>query len=357
MRVFVYEHVTGGGLLLTDDDLASLAPEGDMMIRALLHDLAESPGVELIALRDPRLQADLPATLLVPQSARDLWPTFERALRMSDAVWPIAPEQDGWLERITQAVVDNGRMLLNSRAPAVRLTASKLATARALAAAGAPVVATYACAEQVPLETLAVVVKPDDGAGCVETYVVRDRTRLALWNVEQARRTWAYQPLTAGEPRSLCMLCSEGKARLICCNRQQIVDEGGKLAFAGVTVNALGDADGTYARLAQSVAAAMPELWGHVGVDFLETPNGPVVLEINPRMTTACVGLRSALGINLGALVLQLPDSLQQALPLPGSGQPVHVQIAHAHLTRPMSLPFVLSPSTRSDADLGLIRG
>ena len=44
MRVLVYEHVTGGGLLLTDDDLASLAPEGDIMIRALLHDLAESPG-------------------------------------------------------------------------------------------------------------------------------------------------------------------------------------------------------------------------------------------------------------------------------------------------------------------------
>ena len=325
MRVFVYEHVTGGGLLLADDDLASLAPEGDMMIRALLHDLAEIPGVEPVALRDPRLEQDLLATVLVPRSARDFWTSFDRALQMSDAVWPIAPEQDGWLERITQAVVDSGRTLFNSRGPAVRLTTSKLATSRALAAAGVPAVAAYPHAEQVP-PGAALVVKPDDGAGCVEIYVVRDRIELEHWDIEHAGRTWAYQPLMIGEPRSLCMLCSEGRARLLCCNRQHIVEQDGKLGFAGVTVNALDDADGTYARLAQSVAAAIPGLWGHVGIDVMETASGPVVIEINPRMTTACVGLRSALGINLGALVLQLPDSLQQPLPAPGSGRPVRVQ-------------------------------
>ena len=296
-----------------------------MMIRALLRDLAEIPGVEPIVLRDPRLDADLPATVLVPRSARDFWPSFDRALQMSDAVWPVAPEQDGWLERITQAVVDSGRTLFNSRGPAVRLTTSKLATSRALAAAGVPVVGTFARAEQVPAAARALVVKPDDGAGCIETYVVQDRAELMQWDIEHAGRTWAYQPLIAGEPRSLCMLCSEGRARLICCNRQDIVEADGKLGFAGVTVNALDDANGICALLAQSVAAAIPGLWGHVGIDFIETASGPLVIEINPRMTTACVGLRSALGINLGALVLQLPDSLQQPLPAPGSGGPVHV--------------------------------
>ena len=330
MRVFVYEHLTGGGLLLGDDDLAPLAPEGDMMIRALLRDLVEIPGVEVVVLRDARLETDLPAKVLAPTSARDFWPTFDRALRMSDAMWPIAPEQDRWLERITQAVVDSGRALLNSRAPAVRVSASKLATSHALSVAGVPVVATYDRVEQVPRQATAMVAKPDDGAGCEETYVVQDRTALAHRDLENARRTWAYQPLIAGEPRSLCILCSGGRARLICCNRQHIVEEGGKLGFAGVTVNVQDDANGTYARLAQSVASAMPDLWGHVGIDFVETASGPVVIEINPRLTTACVGLRRALGINLGALVLQLPDSLQQALPVPGSGQPINIEVPHA---------------------------
>jgi predicted ATP-grasp superfamily ATP-dependent carboligase len=328
MRLFVYEHVTGGGLLLRDDELAPLAREGDMMIRALLHDLAEIPGVEPVVLRDPRLETDLPAIVLVPRSASDFWPSFERALQMSHTVWPIAPEQDGWLERITRAVLDSGRTLLNSRAQAVRVAASKLATSRALAEAGVPVVTTYARAEQVPQGAAALVIKPDDGAGCVDTYVTCDRNRLSRWALEHS----VYQPLVEGEPRSLCVLCCDGWARLVCCNRQHIVEEDGKLNFAGVTVNALDDAGGSYARLAQAVAAAIPGLWGHVGIDFIETPSGPIVIEVNPRMTTACVGLRSALAINLGALVLALPDSLQDpTMARPGSGRAVHVQVSHTN--------------------------
>ena len=333
MRVFVYEHVTGGGLLLADDDLASLAPEGDMMIRALLQDLAEIPAVERVALRDPRLEVDLPATVLVrPQSARKFWPSFERALQMSDAVLPIAPERGGWLERVAQAVLDGGRALLNSRPGAVRLTASKLATSRTLAAAGIQAVATYASLDEVPQNAVALVAKPDDGAGCVETYVVRDRAQ--RWpSLESAGRNRVYQPLIVGQPRSLCVLCADGMTRLLCCNQQHIVEQDGKLEFAGVTVNALSDADRSYARLAQSVIDAIPGLWGHVGIDFVETQNGPVVIEVNPRVTTACAGLRSALGINLGHLVLGLPDSLQRiALSPSGSGQAVHVEVPGGRL-------------------------
>jgi predicted ATP-grasp superfamily ATP-dependent carboligase len=201
-------------------------------------------------------------------------------------------------------------------------------------------VATHSHAEQVSRDAAAVVIKPDDGAGCVETYVVRGGTELTHWRLEHAGRTWAYEALIAGEPRSLCILCSEGGARLICCNRQHIMEEDGKLGFAGVTVNEVDDGDGNYARLAQSVATAIPELWGHVGIDFVETGNGPVVIEINPRMTTACVGLRAALGINLGALVLQLPESLQQPLPPPGSGRPIHIQA---------SIPSTLAGESRGD--------
>jgi tyramine---L-glutamate ligase len=327
MRVFVYEHVTGGGLLLGDGDLTSLVREGDMMIRALLGDLAEIPGVEPIALRDPRLESDLDATLFVPNSVNEFWPTFERALEISDAVWPVAPERDGWLERMTRRVLDSGRTLLNSRTQAVRLATSKLATSRALTAAGVRTVATYARADELPLDAVAFVAKPDDGAGCMDTYVARGR---AQWDVEKRARGQVYQPLVEGDSRSLCVLCCDGYARLLCCNRQHIVEENGKLEFAGVTVNALGDGDGTYARLAQGVAAAIPGLWGHVGVDFIETPSGPLVIEVNPRVTTACAALRSALGINLGALVLELPGSLQRpTIPLPGTGRAVHVEVPH----------------------------
>ena len=74
----------------------------------------------------------------------------------------------------------------------------------------------------------------------------------------------------------------------------------------------LADDDGRFLFLARQIARAVPSLWGYVGVDFVSTASGPVVLEINPRLTTSFCGLRSALGINVGRLVL---DLLQARLP------------------------------------------
>jgi len=68
-----------------------------------------------------------------------------------------------------------------------------------------------------------------------------------------------------------------------------------------------------YQQIASAVAAAIPGLWGYVGVDLIEGPDGPVVLEINPRLTTSYAGLRDAVGVNPAGLVLdllkrQIPD-------------------------------------------------
>jgi predicted ATP-grasp superfamily ATP-dependent carboligase len=57
-------------------------------------------------------------------------------------------------------------------------------------------------------------------------------------------------------------------------------------------------------------------LWGYVGVDLVLTGDGPVVLEINPRLTTSYCALRPALGLNTAALVLDL----LKGAPLPAVG-------------------------------------
>jgi len=58
----------------------------------------------------------------------------------------------------------------------------------------------------------------------------------------------------------------------------------------------------------------MPGLWGLCGVDFVETGAGPVVIEVNPRLTTSYAGLHRAIGINPAHLVLELPASLATGL-------------------------------------------
>jgi predicted ATP-grasp superfamily ATP-dependent carboligase len=70
-----------------------------------------------------------------------------------------------------------------------------------------------------------------------------------------------------------------------------------------------------------------------VGVDLVETSDGPVVLEVNPRLTTSYCGLRTARGLNPAALVMGLlsggrPEPLPSAIV---AGAPAEIRLAHAH--------------------------
>jgi predicted ATP-grasp superfamily ATP-dependent carboligase len=324
VRIFAYEHITGGGLL-SQQALAALAPEGELMLRSLVQDLLAVRGVQVTVMRDPRLTFGLPVAVRVPATAGQFWPTFRRAVREADAVWPIAPEQGGVLERLSGEVIDGGRRLLGSGPAAVSVAASKLRTAAALAAAGVETIPTFADEDSVPDGVHEIVVKPDDGAGCQDTYLVEGRAALRRY----AARDWIFQPFVRGEALSLSMLCCEQRARLLACNRQHVRINHGRFEFSGVSVNAVPDRDGRYAQLAQKVARALPGLWGYVGIDVIDAADGPVVVEINPRLTTSYAGLSRAIGVNPARLVLELPGSLD-TVPAPSPDTVVEVELTHA---------------------------
>lgn len=126
------------------------------------------------------------------------------------------------------------------------------------------------------------------------------------------------------------MLCCDGRARLLACNRQKVEIAGGAFRFDGVSVNAIPDRDGRYAKLASRVAGAFPGLWGYCGVDFIETAGGPVVVEVNPRLTTSYAGLRRAVGLNPAKLVLDLPGSLDSSNDPMRESRSIEVELAHA---------------------------
>jgi predicted ATP-grasp superfamily ATP-dependent carboligase len=207
-------------------------------------------------------------------------------------------------------------LLLGSRPPAIAVTASKTRTARALAWRGVPVVPVYdPGAEAVPAITWPVVLKPDDGAGCVDTRVYAD--------LEAARRDWdacgrdartVLQPYVEGEAASLSLLVRDGRAVILAVNRQHVARSRGALQFHGCSVNGLAAWRPLLANLANGIADALPDLWGYVGVDLILTENGAVVLEVNPRLTTSYVGLRQSIDVNPAAWVLALLDD---AAPLP----------------------------------------
>ncbi len=329
MRIFVYEHITGGGML-DEPQVAALAPEGEMMLRALLDDLTEIRGVEVAIMRDARLGADLSATSHPIGSGSYFWPAIRRAVRDADAVWPIAPEQSGILLQITDEILQAARVLLGCRPDAVKIATSKRATADVLSRAGIAAIPTYFEERSIPPEIGEIVVKPDDGAGCRDTLLFRSRWQLQAWLRNHARAGLVFQPYIHGDARSLSLLCCDGRARLLACNRQKVELEHGSFRFEGVSVNAVAEGGERYAMLASEIARALPGLWGYCGVDFIETDVGPIVIEVNPRLTTSYAGLRRATGINPARLVLELPGSLEAVAGAMHRSRAVEVEVAHA---------------------------
>lgn len=304
MRVVVYEAVTGGGLTVPESE-TGIVREADLMVRALIRDLTDAPGVEVAAARRPDL-APLPGVeQIVPFPDEPPYPLYRRALASADAGWPIAPETDGVLEDLARQTLELGKTLLGSPPEAVRVAASKQATADALREAGVPVVQTFSRAVEIPDLAGPFVVKPDDGAGSAGIRLVASAhgARDAL---DDGPGRLVAQPWLEGEPLSLSLVCQEGCALLLACNRQRIRIRDSRISLAGIGVNAACDRMVEFGELAAGVAAAMPALRGYVGVDLVWTRGGPVVLEVNPRLTTSYCGLREAVGVNVAEIILDL---------------------------------------------------
>jgi predicted ATP-grasp superfamily ATP-dependent carboligase len=138
------------------------------------------------------------------------------------------------------------------------------------------------------------------------------------------------QPLLAGEALSLSGLFAHGRGVLLSINRQHILQSGDAFAFRGCEVNSIDRSEAPFSRLLERIAAAVPELWGYAGIDLLRDGENLTVLEINPRLTTAYVGLRRALGVNCARLVMELftTGKLPQLPPAPL--KPVVVRIGDA---------------------------
>lgn len=287
------------------------------MVRALARDLAAIEDIEVAVSRDPRLGSLSPSIIMEAPSttSEDIWRFWRRCINRADAVWPIAPETGGILERLSTLVLECGRILLGSRPDAVRVAASKAMTALHLQGQGVPVVPTRPADQSLLASAAGWVVKPDDGAGCVDTRLFRDSPGLERW-LAAGRRSEGYvvQPYVPGIPASLSLVCREGDVCVLACNRQLIELEDDVFRYRGSIVNEIWDRDGALRAIARAVAEALPGLWGYVGLDLVLTDKGPVAMEVNPRLTTSYVGLPAVLGMNPARLVLDLLRNPERAM-------------------------------------------
>jgi tyramine---L-glutamate ligase len=332
LRLFICEYITGGGLLGSSLP-PGLAREGDMMLGALVKDAAALAGVDVVTTRDARLAPPaLPADCRMIGGDEVPWVVWQAMMQEADAVWPIAPETAGVLTRLSSLAIATGRPLIGSRPEAVDLAASKRATVERLTACGIAAVPTVPAdavlRDALPRGGDGWVLKPDDGVGAEATRLFRRRDDLMrALRAMPALRGMVVQPYVAGPAASLSVLCCDGRSWLLSCNRQDVEIEGGVFRYRGGVVGGLEARQSDYAVIAAAVAAAIPGLWGYVGIDLVESAAGPVVLEVNPRLTTSYVALGRAIGLNPAGLILRLLHSNLEAVRTPLRVTPQRIDV------------------------------
>lgn len=303
MRLAVLEAVSAG--LCGGRGEEAWLREGLAMWRALVADLCSVDNLQVDTLLDGRWCAQSPTASNLhvwrvddPAEVIMCWAS---AVEDADAALIVAPEADDQLARLV-AVLPATVTAWNCHVDTTRLCADKFALFEWLQTRGLRTLPTVRedwsrapNAGEYPL-----VIKPVDGAGSLLVRLIASRHD---W--DRVRREYAYagspaalrQPFIAGRPISRAgWFNGRGGVDWLPIAEQRLAQDGG-FEYRGGSIPAELSSDAATAvqQLTCEVVNALPGLCGYVGMDLLlpaAHQGAPLLVEINPRLTTSYVGYR-----------------------------------------------------------------
>jgi len=311
-RLLVLEFVSGGGFAGRAVP-AGLGREGRAMRDALLADLAALGRYQIVTSIDRRFPVRrVPAGVEVVTLGRGR-ASFAALLAGAEAAWIVAPETGGCLERLVAKAEAAHVPVLGSTSSVIRRVANKAALVGRLERHGIPHPPTRLarslgdCQRAARGLGLPLVVKPVRGAGSEGVSLVTNSRRLAK-AVAVARRAGGrglllVQRYCPGVAASVSLLSTGRRAVVLSVNAQRVNQTSGFAYRGGVTplVHPLAT---QAAVTALATCRLLPGLKGYVGIDFVLTQSQAIVVEVNPRLTTAYLGLRASFDVNLAELVI-----------------------------------------------------
>lgn len=328
MRLFVTEFITSGALS-TQPLPPTLQREGNAMLAAVIDDLLGLPDIQILTTLDARLTSTIDLQRLERRleitavaSPDEAEQAFDACARRADAVLVIAPETDGVLQRQVQRVVSVPVRSLNCSPQAIELCADKVKLAEWLSRRQIATIPTAALPPGVApwsvfqggMSPGPCVVKPRDGAGSWLTFAVLPGDKTA-WKpccrqIDAAGMAarMIVQPFVAGTPVSIACLCEPGSSpELFPVGLQRLTP--GEFQYQGGRIPARlsGAVRDAVRAVTLAACAAIPGLSGYVGLDLIvpdDPATPPLVVEINPRLTTAYVGYRVLCRDSLAARLL-----------------------------------------------------
>lgn len=332
MRIFVYEHITGGGLIASrltgiDDGLKALEAEGWAMLKAVVADILDAEDIQASWLVDavpieqilsvPALAKGLNFVDIVVRTEAERSQEFDRLAAECDFTILIAPETDCILAGLARRVVAVGGRLASPSAEFITWASDKHQVCETLREAGvaAPSGIKLGLDDRWPKHFLApAVLKPIDGCGSTDIRRLSETRHDARG---ESPRTWRLERFVVGQPVSIGLLRgAAGIFPLPACS-QRIKDDG-RLKYLGGMLPLADELEARARKLALSAAAAMPEWIGFIGLDLVlgaaDDGSEDYVIEVNPRLTTSYLGLSATAEENLATAMIDVVEGREPRL-------------------------------------------
>lgn len=273
------------------------------MLLAVLRDAVQIPGLDVATIWNAHLER-FPVEGVAFQLAHS--PEEEIELLAELAAWCdhtllIAPEFDGILTQRALLVEGVGGRLCGPNPLSITHCSDKFRLAEIWAAAAIPTIPTYEFqVENDDLSTLTFpfVVKPRDGAGSQETYLVQSEgdlhRLLPVWKRSSLLHQAIWQPFIQGRAASVAVLITPEQYRyepLVPC--EQLLSDDGRFQYLGGVVPGRDLPVAALQETAVAACRAVSGLRGYVGVDLIvpeASSDKPLAVEINPRLTTSYLG-------------------------------------------------------------------
>lgn len=295
------------------------------MLCAVAEDFARVPGCHVTVSWDRRLGAfSVPAvTVVSPDGPEDERRVLVEQAAAAERTLVIAPEFHDLLAERSEAVLAAGGTLLGSAPEVARRCGDKLGLSRLLTDRSPrpiPHIRTFALSHSERPDDLPypIVIKPRCGAGSTNTFLIRSAAELSRRLREpfdpQDLPPDVWQPYVRGRALSVACLVHPSRADgapadvdVFPVGEQRLSDDG-RFAYRGGVIPAHGiDAEPIRALVLRLIECLGQGMRGYVGFDVLvpdDEPTQPLLVEINPRLTTSYLGYRALTEENLAARML-----------------------------------------------------
>jgi predicted ATP-grasp superfamily ATP-dependent carboligase len=324
VKIIIFEYATGGGYIggtIPPDIVA----EGYSMLKTVIEDF-QNRGDTVTTLIDSRLNKLIshlnPNELIEISKEGHLEKELDIISGESEYSLIIAPETDRILSRFVNIAGQN-TISLNSDPDSIELISDKLNLLSILNNNNLPTPNTQILStndtrkeiiEKISTVTYPIIIKPINGIGCEYLNIINNEAQFnqklneILDNYREKR--FLIQDYIAGLPVSVSLLTNGLTANPISLNLQKIILESpGKTSrYLGGIVPIQHILKENAFRIASQAVELFSGLKGYIGIDMVLSPRGPIILEINPRLTLSYVGIKKASDANLAEIMVNIAE-------------------------------------------------